>query len=64
MEITPVTVKTFNENGVKEIVSHYLGFIHGIANTGLKNLYMAKTRREIIDQMFATLQANQIQTLN
>jgi hypothetical protein len=56
IEIHPVIAKTFDQTGtVKEAVSHYLGFIHGVSQLGIKNLYMTATRREMIDQMFATL---------
>jgi hypothetical protein len=62
IEIHPVLTKTFDQTGtVKEAVSHYLGFIHGVADLGIKNLYMTATRREMIDQMFATLAVNGIQ---
>lgn len=62
IEIHPVIAKTFDNGGtVTEQVSHYLGFIHGVSHLGIKNLYMTATRREMIDQMFATLAVNGIQ---
>jgi hypothetical protein len=61
IEIHPVGAKTFNNEGtVTEKISHYLGFIHGVSHLGIKNLYMTATRREMIDQMFATLAVNGI----
>jgi hypothetical protein len=60
-DIAPVTVKTFDQTGtVRETVSHYVGFIHGVAHLGIKNFYMSDSRREMIDQMFATLNAHNV----
>lgn len=60
IEIHPVTVKTFDHTGSGEKVSHYIGFIYGLEGRGIKNLYFANTRREMIDQMFDTLRAHGI----
>ena len=55
IEIHPVFVKKFDKNGMKEVLSHYMGYIHGISHLGLKNLYITNNRKSMIDEMFATL---------
>lgn len=61
IEIHPIMVKKFdNQGNAKEILSHYMGFISGIAHLGLKNLYLTNNRRQMIDEMFLTLQQAKI----
>jgi hypothetical protein len=56
IEIHPVFIKKFDNNGIaKEVLSHYMGYIHGITHLGLKNLYLTNNRRSMIDEMFTTL---------
>ena len=56
IEIHPVNIKRFNNEGsIIQKPNHYIGFIHGISNLKLKNLYMNNNRQTMIDEMFNTI---------
>ena len=49
MEILPV--------GTQQNVFAYLGHVHGIDHLGVPNTIMCATRREVIDKLFAFMEA-------
>lgn len=55
--IDPIKVKSFdNQGNVTEKVTHYMGFIYGIAEKGIKNFYLNNDRIDMQKEMFLNLE--------